>query len=96
LKPLSFIDVPEGGRLVSYREGVLATVSVVENAQGVATLHINNRQQEGSTATGDKSFATPPKPMAAPWPKAMRLKSPGGVGTRVEVAASRRTGALVQ
>lgn len=43
--------IPEGGRLVSHVEGVMASVSVVEDAGGVATLHINNRQQEGSSAT---------------------------------------------
>lgn len=48
---LSFVDVPEGGRLISYRNGVLAAVSVVADADGVARLHINNRQQEGSNAT---------------------------------------------
>jgi spermidine synthase len=48
---LAIIDVPPGGRLASYAEGALATVSVVEDAGGVATLHINNRQQEGSSAT---------------------------------------------
>ena len=51
LPPLAFVDVPQGGRLVSYDEGVLATVSVVEDSRGVARLHINNRQQEGSSAT---------------------------------------------
>jgi spermidine synthase len=49
--PLSFVQVPVGGRLVSYREGITAAVSVVEDAGGVARLHINNRQQEGSNAT---------------------------------------------
>ena len=49
--PLSFITVPEGGHIVSYREGVMAAVSVVEDAEGVARLRINNRQQEGSTST---------------------------------------------
>ncbi len=49
--PLAFIDVPEGGRLISYTEGAMAAVSVVEDAQGVASLHIDNRQQEGSSAT---------------------------------------------
>ena len=49
--PLHFIDVPEGGRVVSYREGAAAAVSVVEDGQGVARLRINNRQQEGSSAT---------------------------------------------
>ncbi len=48
---LAIVDVPEGGRLVSHVEGAMATVSVVENADGVATLHINNRQQEGSSTT---------------------------------------------
>jgi spermidine synthase len=48
---LAIVDVPEGGRVVSYREGTLATVSIVEDAEGVASLHINNRQQEGSSAT---------------------------------------------
>lgn len=49
---LRFVDVPEGGRIASYREGVLAAVSVVEDADGVARLHINNRVQEGSSASG--------------------------------------------
>lgn len=49
--PLAFIDVPEGGRVVSYREGVLASVSVVEDAEGVARLRIDNRQQEGSSSS---------------------------------------------
>jgi len=48
---LTFIDVPEGGRVLSYREGVMAAVTVVEDALGVARLRINNRQQEGSSAT---------------------------------------------
>jgi spermidine synthase len=49
--PLALIKLPEGGRLVSLAEGASATVSVIEDASGVATLHINNRQQEGSSAT---------------------------------------------
>ena len=50
--PLRFAEVPIGGRLLSYREGVMAAVSVVEDAEGVARLHINNRVQEGSSASG--------------------------------------------
>jgi len=49
--PLTFVEVPPGGRIVSYQEGAMAAVSVVEDAEGVARLRINNRQQEGSTAT---------------------------------------------
>ncbi len=48
---LSFVDVPPGGRVISYAEGVLAAVSVVEDIDGVSRLRINNRQQEGSSAT---------------------------------------------
>ncbi|HXU04805.1 MAG TPA: fused MFS/spermidine synthase, partial [Polyangia bacterium] len=49
--PLAFVDVPAGGRIVSYRDGAMAAVSVVEDAAGVARLRINNRQQEGSSVT---------------------------------------------
>ncbi|HZF79531.1 MAG TPA: spermidine synthase, partial [Rubrivivax sp.] len=51
--PLRFVDVPPGGRIVSFEEGAMAAVSVVEDAEGVARLHINNRQQEGSSASFD-------------------------------------------
>ena len=49
--PLAFIDVPEGGQVLSYQEGAMAAVSVVRDSAGVARLRINNRQQEGSSAT---------------------------------------------
>jgi len=49
--PLAFVDVPDGGRILSYRDGVSASVSVVKDAAGVARLRIDNRQQEGSSAT---------------------------------------------
>lgn len=49
--PLRFIEMPEGGRVISYQEGITAAVSVIEDAEGIATLRINNRQQEGSSAT---------------------------------------------
>lgn len=49
--PLAYIEVPDGGRVVRYREGVMAAVSVVEDGDGVRRLRINNRQQEGSSAT---------------------------------------------
>lgn len=49
--PLTFVEIPAGGRVIDYREGVMAAVSVVEDAGGVARLRIDNRQQEGSSAT---------------------------------------------
>jgi spermidine synthase len=48
---LRFVDVPRGGQIISYQDGALAAVSVVADADGVARLRINNRQQEGSSAT---------------------------------------------
>lgn len=48
---LTAVDLPQGGRLVRLIEGVMASVSIVEDAEGVTSLHINNRQQEGSSAT---------------------------------------------
>ncbi len=48
---LAFVDIHEGGHLVSYQEGIMAAVSVVEDAEGVARLRINNRQQEGSSSS---------------------------------------------
>jgi spermidine synthase len=49
--PLVFVDLPDNGRLVSYREGVMAAVAVVGDEDGVLRLRINNRQQEGSSAS---------------------------------------------
>lgn len=49
--PLRFVDVPDGGTVLSYRTGAMAAVSVVEDAQGVRVLRIDNRQQEGSNVT---------------------------------------------
>jgi spermidine synthase len=49
--PLRFVQLPEGGRVVEYREGVMAAVSVVADAGGALRLRINNRQQEGSSVT---------------------------------------------
>jgi spermidine synthase len=49
--PLAFVDIPEGGHLVSYQEGIMAAVSIVEDADGVARLRINNRQQEGTSSS---------------------------------------------
>ncbi len=49
--PLRFVDLPEGGRIVSYQEGARAAVSVVEDASGVSRLRIDNRQQEGSSSS---------------------------------------------
>ena len=48
--PLRFVELPQGGKLLSHRDGVMAAVSVVQDSAGIAHLHINNRVQEGSSA----------------------------------------------
>ncbi len=50
--PLRFVDIPQDGKLLEYREGVTAAVSAVQDEEGVVRLRINNRAQEGSTASG--------------------------------------------
>ncbi len=49
-RPLRFINIPDGGQLIKYEDGVLASVSIVRDVFGVDRLHINNREQEGSSA----------------------------------------------
>jgi len=90
--PLRFVDVPDGGHVVSYRDGAMAAVSVVEDADGVARLRIDNRQQEGSSATGrvDRRLAWLPV-LLHPAPRhALFL----GLGTGVTASAAAEDGAL--
>jgi spermidine synthase len=85
---LAFIDIPEGGRVLSYRDGAAAAVSVVEDAEGVARLRINNRQQEGSSATlhADARQALLPLLLHAAPKRALFL----GLGTGVTASAAAR------
>lgn len=84
--PLVTVDVPAGGSLVSHVEGVLATVSVVEDGDGVQRLHIDNRQQEGSNATAlaDGRQALLPLLLHAAPSRALFL----GLGTGVTAATA--------
>ncbi|MEI6318225.1 MAG: fused MFS/spermidine synthase [Pseudomonadota bacterium] len=84
--PLVFVDVPEGGRVIHHREGSSASVSVVMDAGGVARLHIDNRQQEGSSATrfGDSRQALLPILLHPAPARALFL----GVGTGVTSASA--------
>ena len=47
--PLRFVDVPEGGHLEHYEEGVMASVSVVTDGDGVHFLKVNNHYTMGSS-----------------------------------------------
>ena len=48
---LRFVTVPTGGDLVDYREGVMATVSVVRDAREALHLKVNDRFQMGGTTS---------------------------------------------
>ena len=63
--PLRQVDMPEGGHIVSWREGAMAAVSVVEDAAGVSRLRIDNRQQDGSSDSllADARLALLPLPL---------------------------------
>jgi len=47
----TFLDLPPGGKPLYFQQGVMASVSVVQDSNGVAHLKINNRVQEGSSAS---------------------------------------------
>jgi spermidine synthase len=83
---LRFVDVPPGGQVVSQRDGVMAAVSVIEDAEGVRRLHINNREQEGSSATyvADARQAWLPLLLHAAPRRALFL----GLGTGVTAASA--------
>jgi spermidine synthase len=92
LPPLAFVDVPQSGRIVSYQDGVLGAVSVVEDAAGVARLRINNRQQEGSSASrlADSRQAYLPLLLHPDPKRALFL----GLGTGVTASAAAQDPAL--
>ncbi len=49
--PLRVVDVPQGGEILSYDEGVMASVSVVSDAAGRRFLKVNNHFTMGSSAS---------------------------------------------
>lgn len=46
-----FVDVPDGGNVISHREGVMAAVSVVSDQRGNRFLKVNDEFRMGSTAS---------------------------------------------
>lgn len=85
---LAIVAVPDGGHVVKQHVGATSTVSVVADATGVATLHIDNHQQEGSNATrfADARQAYLPLLLHASPARALFL----GVGTGVTSHAAAR------
>ncbi|MHB8519537.1 MAG: spermine/spermidine synthase domain-containing protein, partial [Limisphaerales bacterium] len=50
---LQLVQVPPDGKLLEYREGVMASVAVVRDATGNRSLRVNNRFQMGGTGAAD-------------------------------------------
>lgn len=50
---LRLLNLPPGGKALDYRDGVMATVAVVEDRHGHRFLRVNNRLQMGSTTQRD-------------------------------------------
>ena len=48
---LVLVSAPKGGRLVTYREGVMAAVAVVQDHEGDQLLKVNNRFNMGGTGS---------------------------------------------
>lgn len=84
--PIAFVDAPPGSRIVSYKDGVMASVSVVEDESGVARLRIDNREQEGTNASfaADARMAYLPLLLHPAPTRALFL----GLGTGVTTAAA--------
>jgi spermidine synthase len=55
-RDLRVVDVPQDGRLLDYREGVMASVAVVEDGAGRRTLRVNNRFQMGGTGAAAAEY----------------------------------------
>ncbi|MEM8683044.1 MAG: fused MFS/spermidine synthase [Pseudomonadota bacterium] len=51
LPGLRFVSIPDGGRVLSYSDGIMASVAVVEDAAGVRFLKVNNHYSMGSSAS---------------------------------------------
>lgn len=49
LIPLNRVTLPEGSRLLDYREGAMANVAVLESENGRKSLKVNNRYYMGGT-----------------------------------------------
>jgi spermidine synthase len=53
---LQLVQIPSGAKLAEYREGVMASVAVLQDAAGNKTLRVNNRFQMGGTAAAEAEY----------------------------------------
>jgi spermidine synthase len=83
---LRIVQLPPGGRLADFREGVMASVAVVEDAIGQRTLRVNNRFQMGGTAAADAEYRHAHIPLLLhPRPRRALFL---GLGTGITVGAA--------
>lgn len=83
---LRLVETPAGGTVVMFREGVMASVAVIEDADQHRTLRVDNRFQMGGTAAADAEYRQAHLPLLlhrAPM-RALFL----GVGTGISLGAA--------
>lgn len=83
---LRLVDMPPGGRILSYREGIMASVAVLADTNDQRTLRVDNRYQMGGTAAADAEYRQAHLPLLLhPAPeRALFL----GVGTGISLGAA--------
>lgn len=83
---LRIMNIPAGGSVLEFREGLMASVAVVQDAAGNRTLHINNRFQMGGTAAHQAEYRQAHIPLLLhPQPRRALFL---GVGTGITMAAA--------
>jgi spermidine synthase len=83
---LRLVDVPPGGRVVEFREGIMASVAVLADTNGHRTLRVDNRFQMGGTAAADAEYRQAHLPLLLhPDPQRVLFL---GVGTGISLGAS--------
>jgi len=83
---LHIIDLPPNGSLLEYREGVMASVAVVEDATRNRTLRVNNHFQMGGTGAAEAEYRHAHIPLLLhPAPRNALVL---GVGTGITLGAA--------
>ena len=86
ISPLRFVEAPSGGRIAELREGIMASVAVLADADGHRTLRVDNRFQMGGTAAADAEYRQTHLPLLLhPAPKRALFL---GLGTGISFGAA--------
>ena len=83
---LRIVDVSPGGKMLSYQEGVMASVAVLADTNGQRTLRVDNRYQMGGTAAADAEYRQAHLPLLLhPNPQSALFL---GIGTGISLGAA--------